>query len=811
MKILHSLLLLPALFLLLATDLEAQRQYETWYFGVNAGISFVGGTPTPLLDGQVNTIDGSAVISRPATGDLLFYSDGATVWDSNHAVMQNGTGLEGHPSSGQPALIVPDPGDTNLFYLFTTGAANTATTATRYSVIDMRGNGGRGAVVEKNTMILDRGTEKITATRHCNGKDYWVIAHDWGASNFYVYLITASGISDTVISDIGEIYATSAQIQGTFQMSPHGRFLAVSSPALKALEVFDFNNATGEITNQRILGKGDAEYYGLEFSPSSSRLYVNTLPPGNNAAALFQFDMEAGDATAIRASRFEYIRLRERDWQGGQLQLGMDGRIYVSWTGRDSLGVIQQPDLLAGAAQYRHSGFWLGGRRTHYGLPNIIDSDLGSTPSPASSVTTSIQMRPSGARPGETVDVVVIVCNQGTIPLLNIQLDLQLDPALIPVGTGSGQYVLSQVPATGCDSFMVSVRIPAGAPAGETYVSCVDFLDSEPPPCARPPQSCGELRVIALPIDTSEVDYTFHYLPGCPGTTELIQVMFNSRRYTDTITGVAFTGEQGHQFSYSGSIPVRFPITPTADQRIPVTVRRAAPGPISTVMILSTVNQDTFRVRLLSDVKPSTSPFLDINEIRTGNRSGSFDTCLIVRNTESQAVVVVDTVWLRSGSQASLLSPQIPFSIAPGSTRELCFRIENPGPSRSDTLILGGSENVPECPHCFDHTIVINGLIPQPISSVMDGGRESAGLNIRALPNPAYDELFVEIVLSRPGHIEMELIDLVGNTVLKSAIEQAAAGVHAVPLDCGVLPGGTYFLRVISNGTERIATIQIIQ
>ena len=144
---LPALLLLVTVSLATASTLCAQRQYETWYFGRNAGLSFTGGTARSIPNGKVNTLDGSAVISRPATGNLLFYTDGKTVWDSTHTPMPNGTGLAGHESSGQPALIVPDPDDTNTFYLFTTGAANTATTATRYSTIDMRLNGGKGDVV----------------------------------------------------------------------------------------------------------------------------------------------------------------------------------------------------------------------------------------------------------------------------------------------------------------------------------------------------------------------------------------------------------------------------------------------------------------------------------------------------------------------------------------------------------------------------------------------------------------------------------------------------------------------------------------
>lgn len=801
---------LLSLFLLSLPDLLAQRQYDTWYFGANAGMSFAGGTPTPLLDGRVNTIDGSSVISRPATGDLLFYTDGASVWDSMHVVMPNGTGLAGHPSSGQPALIVPDPGDTNLFYIFTTGAANTAASATRYSIIDMRRNGGRGDVIEKNSLLIANGTEKITATRHCNGIDYWVIAHTWGSNDFHAFLITAQGIADTVISSIGETYPDIGDIQGTFQMSPNGLLLAASSPALKAVEIFDFNNSTGEITNQRLLGKGDVDYYGLEFSPNNKRLYVNTLPFGNAAAHLFQFNLEAGDLAAIRSSRHQYVELRERGWQGGQLQLGRDGRIYISWTGRDSLGVIEKPDLVAGAAQYNHSGFWLGGRRTSYGLPNIIDSDLGVGNTTSSTLTSRLTMRPASAKPGETVELVVVICHDGANDLLNVRLDLAVDPALIPVSTGSGPYTLSQVSAGGCDSFSIQVRLPAGATAGTLYRSCVDLLSADPMPCALPATACGEVRVEAAPVDTSTVDYTFHFLPDCPGTTELVQVLFNSRRFTDTINAVSFTGEQADLFTYGGPRPIRYHIRPTSDQHIPVLVRRRGPGPVSAIMVLSTVNGDTFRIRLRSDVKSSTTPFLDITEVRTGGKSAGFDTCLTVTNTTLQTVVIIDTVWLRAGSRARLTSPSIPFAIEPGEARQLCLRIENPGAAQGDTLILGGSENVEACPHCFHHTIVVNGLTPQPSLSVRSQAT-THGIDLTTAPNPVGDHLYIHLSLDRPQPLTIELIDMTGNRQLLSTIERAGAGPSTVAIDCASLPSGVYLLRVASDRSERIERIQILR
>ena len=108
--------LLTILFLSIAGF--AQGETNIWYFGSNAGLDFNSGSPVALTNGQINTIEGSAVLSNNL-GQLLFYTDGSTLYNKNHVVMQNGSGLMGHTSSSQSATIVPMPGNPNFFYVFT--------------------------------------------------------------------------------------------------------------------------------------------------------------------------------------------------------------------------------------------------------------------------------------------------------------------------------------------------------------------------------------------------------------------------------------------------------------------------------------------------------------------------------------------------------------------------------------------------------------------------------------------------------------------------------------------------------------------
>ena len=112
------------LFLFFTVFVFAQKEANYWYFGNNAGLHFLDdGTVVPLSDGNMTTNEGCSSISD-AQGNLLFYTDGRTVWDKNHVIMPNGdylggTGLLGDPSSTQSGIIVPKADDPDIYYIFT--------------------------------------------------------------------------------------------------------------------------------------------------------------------------------------------------------------------------------------------------------------------------------------------------------------------------------------------------------------------------------------------------------------------------------------------------------------------------------------------------------------------------------------------------------------------------------------------------------------------------------------------------------------------------------------------------------------------
>ncbi|MBN3034323.1 MAG: hypothetical protein JW861_01955 [Bacteroidales bacterium] len=89
--------LLPVVLGYASLTVTAQKEGLVWYFGDLAGLDFRPGYPVPLSDGALSTIEGCATISD-SEGQLLFYTDGITVFNRKHQVMQGGTGLFGDPS-----------------------------------------------------------------------------------------------------------------------------------------------------------------------------------------------------------------------------------------------------------------------------------------------------------------------------------------------------------------------------------------------------------------------------------------------------------------------------------------------------------------------------------------------------------------------------------------------------------------------------------------------------------------------------------------------------------------------------------------
>ena len=289
-------------FLLGAFTGLAQNEANWWFFGSKAGLNFnimVSGLPTTSGISPISTSEGCAAISD-ANGNLLFYTDGRTVWDRNHSAMTNGTGLRGHSSSTQSGVIVPFPNNKKKFYVFTADAIGASNNGIKYSVVDMNLRSGLGDVVStrKNVNVFNPACERITATAR-NGGGYWVIAQQHNSNRYNAYAVTNSGVSTTpVISTLGPVPSNINGL-GYMKASPTGDKVAVCYYSTGASNfLMDFNPRTGALSNVKRDNSTDS-YYGLEFSPDGKKLYVAPYAKAN----IYQYDATTTTSTAYVASK----------------------------------------------------------------------------------------------------------------------------------------------------------------------------------------------------------------------------------------------------------------------------------------------------------------------------------------------------------------------------------------------------------------------------------------------------------------------------------------------------------------------------
>ncbi|HTA62022.1 MAG TPA: gliding motility-associated C-terminal domain-containing protein [Bacteroidia bacterium] len=380
----------------LATKAQPGKEAWHWQFGDNCVLDFSSGAPVTGFCGM-HTPEGSASISDPNTGQLLFYTNGVYAENRTNGAMFNALNL-GDQNSTQSALIIPKPGSKTVYYIISTDY-NSGPYGVRYSVVDMSLRGGLGEVTLKNQHLMPApATEKSLGVKHCNGTDYWVLLHPLNSNAFNAYLVTAAGINTTpVVSYAGTVLPIVSHVAnatptnfdfpgcGYLKASPNGKKLAMGSDSdtIPIMEIYDFDNSTGVVSNPITINYSSLHLrgpYGLSFSPDNSKLYAE--PHKDSTSWLFQYDMSSNVASTIIASQTLIAKTKGNflnyDYTGDMaaIQMAPDGKIYIARYNTDTLAVINNPNNAGLACNFNYSGLALTfGTRSQAGLPNFIDAN----------------------------------------------------------------------------------------------------------------------------------------------------------------------------------------------------------------------------------------------------------------------------------------------------------------------------------------------------------------------------------------------------------------------------------------------------
>ena len=342
---------------------KTDQRSNIWYFGNKAGIDFNKQPPLPLNTSAMDAPAGCAIMCD-RNGQAIFYTDGDQVWDKTNTSIASGIG--GNPGSTQSALIIPVPGDETLYYIFTTQAISNPSGAEelRYSLFDLKQNGGKGAIVQKNILLFARSTERIT------GNNQWLVAHEYGNNTFRTYKISTQGIGDPVYSAIGSVHSFqfAANGEGYMKLGPKNNLaVALSNPGTSNwVELFHLNDSTGVLSYYRKidLNHPAGQVYGIEFSPGGNKLFASVMDTPNSD--IFEYAIDSIGKPHLKKDNVEPGTI-------GAMQVAPDSRIYFAVNNSNSLGTFTaDEDTTRITTGINVSGFGLaGGTNSTLGLPNF--------------------------------------------------------------------------------------------------------------------------------------------------------------------------------------------------------------------------------------------------------------------------------------------------------------------------------------------------------------------------------------------------------------------------------------------------------
>ncbi len=390
--IIISIIIIQAIF-----KCEAQVEYENnWILGYG-----VSNNDTLYLNGGINinfnqnklnidtfnlNTDWSIITTMSdKEGKLIFYSNGCSIRNKLGQVMENGDtlnpgavynqychnefGVNFYPQS-QLILSLPSPGKEDVYEVFHIGIDDETLYASTFyqTTIDMSKNNGLGMVGKKNVKIftVPKLNECLSACRHGNGRDWWLVIPSFNTDTFYRVLVTPNGTKGAFVQKVGYDKSKSGY-GGQSCFSPNGQWY-VQSTRTVGIQLFNFDPCTGLLSNAKrfYFAPDTAGCSGVAFSPNSRYLYVTSC------VQLYQYDLWVSDIEASRITIDDVVKNPKADLLSiYQAKLAPDNKIYFSalptWP---TLHVINNPDEGGKACNFEQQGIKLP-RFNDWYLPNI--------------------------------------------------------------------------------------------------------------------------------------------------------------------------------------------------------------------------------------------------------------------------------------------------------------------------------------------------------------------------------------------------------------------------------------------------------
>jgi gliding motility-associated-like protein len=368
----YRLTVLLSLLLLLSSSLFAQNEANVWYFPQLCGLDYNSGEPAVLDNGPIYHPWANATLSD-SSGNYLFCCGGENVYDKTGSVMQNGANMRVGGMYGR--AIVKWPGQEDLYYLFTAENPAGPYMGFYYSIVDLKLNEGKGAVIARDIPV-EAGwdaSDRIATVNKENSEGVWVIVRKNEEDAFAAFLVDENGFHpEPVISVMPDREPNWESIHGYIKISSDKNYLV--STYTWDVEICSFNSINGTLDYMYTLTQDSyGGIAGIEFSPDSKYLYLCSISQGDTNF-IYQYEMQ------FVSDWYQFINSAIIVGAGHaySLQLARNGKIYCT---NDPLlpeafhyyvGVINNPWIKGSGCLFENDVINLFPHKAVYNFPNVL-------------------------------------------------------------------------------------------------------------------------------------------------------------------------------------------------------------------------------------------------------------------------------------------------------------------------------------------------------------------------------------------------------------------------------------------------------
>jgi hypothetical protein len=293
MKRLYSILSI----LLLCATAQAQP-YETnldfnrtlnWHFSNQIKLVFERDT-IMSENSAINTVQASSILTD-TLGNLMLYTNGENIWDSNDNIIHNGNLNNGSRGSSMGAIFVVHKKNPKHIYLFTTNYSASTYRQLSYNLIYLEQDTFR--IVIKDSILRTSMSEPLAVINDENDNDIWLVSHVFNGDDFITYKITKKGLILCPIISKSRKYTGSDNFaaQTDIAFTTDGRYFAQSNKTVqslnKSVEIYKFNKSTGEIDFLFTIDSLQFPIGGLCFNKTNKLLFITER---DNNLNVFKFN-----------------------------------------------------------------------------------------------------------------------------------------------------------------------------------------------------------------------------------------------------------------------------------------------------------------------------------------------------------------------------------------------------------------------------------------------------------------------------------------------------------------------------------------